>query len=310
MSIILPKLRRWIVRIFGLLLLLLLIATALVYGLSEHALRQRYQFPAESILVPTDAASIARGRHLVEDQYVCADCHGDNYGGKLFFDGGPMVARLQTPNLTRGPGGVGARYADADWVRTLRHGVAPDGRPLLIMPSHHYSQVTASDLGAAIAYLKTLPPVASGERIWAIGPIGRLLLLQNPAEILPVTVIAHDTSAPSLLPTSLAERGRHLVNTAGCTGCHKPDLRGGGGPPPGAANLTPVGIGQWEKSDFVRALRDRRTPDGRALAPAMPSAYARLTDEELDAIWAYLQTVPPTGERSPRQQPSATPHAN
>jgi hypothetical protein len=72
-----------------------------------------------------------------------------------------------------------------------------------------------------------------------------------------------------------------------------------GTPPsfPDARNITtdPVsGIGKWSKENFYAALRTGKRPDGSDLNTFMPwKAFATLTDTELDALWAFLQTVPP-----------------
>ena len=55
-----------------------------------------------------------------------------------------------------------AKYTPADWERTLRHGVKPDGRPVMIMPSEDYNRLTDVDLGALVAYMRQLPPAAGG----------------------------------------------------------------------------------------------------------------------------------------------------
>jgi hypothetical protein len=57
----------------------------------------------------------------------------------------------------------------------------------------------------------------------------------------------------------------------------------------------------------MRTLRTGVAPGGRALAASMPRAYGAMTDAELRAIWAFLQTVPAKGEKTARQ---LTPPAN
>lgn len=62
---------------------------------------------------------------------------------------------------------------------------------------------------------------------------------------------------------------------------------------PGARDLTPTGLGRWTLADFTRALREGRRPDGTGLAEAMPWKYtARMTDDEIAAVWLYLRTLP------------------
>lgn len=70
------------------------------------------------------------------------------------------------------------------------------------------------------------------------------------------------------------------------------------------ANLTPdpeTGIGRWTEDVFVAAMRSgRHLGMGRPLLPPMPwPAYAKLTDEDLHALFAYLRTVPPIPNRVP-----------
>src|SRR5690606_30948914 len=63
-----------------------------------------------------------------------------------------------------------------------------------------------------------------------------------------------------------------------------------------APNLTPdddTGLGRWSAEDFRRALREGRSKDGRPLYPAFPyPQYTRVTDEDADAIFAFLRSLP------------------
>ena len=103
------------------------------------------------------------------------------------------------------------------------------------------------------------------------------------------------------------QRGRYLVTAADCAACHtRPD---GGAPFAGgrpietpfgnviAANITPdkqTGIGAWTDEDFDKALRQGIRPDGSRLYPAMPyTSYTKMTRQDVDAIHAYLSTIPP-----------------
>lgn len=70
------------------------------------------------------------------------------------------------------------------------------------------------------------------------------------------------------------------------------------------ANLTPdpeTGLGRWTKEMFVMALRTgRHEGKGRPILPPMPFQYVgSLTDEDLDAVFAYLQSLPPVHNRVP-----------
>jgi len=72
-----------------------------------------------------------------------------------------------------------------------------------------------------------------------------------------------------------------------------------------AANLTPdpqTGLGSWTEETFVRAIRTgRHMGVGRPILPPMPApAYSAATDDDLKAIWAYLQTVKPVHNAVPQ----------
>ena len=113
-----------------------------------------------------------------------------------------------------------------------------------------------------------------------------------------------DHSAVAFVPVAdrseAAKAGDYLISTAGCRGCHGPQLTGEGGMPD-AANLTPVGIGAWTEADFKTAIREGRRPNGTLLLPAMPRIYQVMPDEELSRIFAYLKTLPPSGAKSKNQ---------
>jgi mono/diheme cytochrome c family protein len=109
------------------------------------------------------------------------------------------------------------------------------------------------------------------------------------------------------------ERGKALVTAGDCVACHT--AKGGqpfaGGlalqTPFGAimtANITPdntTGIGSWSADDFVRAMHEGRRPGGTYLYPAFPYPYyTKVTRGDLDAIYAYLRTLPPVENRVDR----------
>jgi mono/diheme cytochrome c family protein len=270
-----------------------------VYGVSEYRLRRTYEVRASALSIAADSASVARGAHVVAIR-GCADCHGADLGGTVMMDE-PPFGRFVSTNLTRGRGGVAETYMAEDWDRAVRHGVAPGGRALLLMPSHEYAVMSDEDVAAVAAYLQSLPPVDRTPRQdlppSRVGPVGRALYLAGQVPLVPAELVDHTSQsadAPPVGPT--ARYGAYLATS--CTGCHGPALAGG--PMPGggpvAANLTPdpsTGLGRWSAGDFRRALREGVRPDGGRLAPEMPVAMtAALTDVEVAALWAYLRTQP------------------
>ena len=154
-------------------------------------------------------------------------------------------------------------------MRVLVHGVKSGHRRSSCRRRTRDS--TEPDLAAVIAYIRSVPPVDREPAATRLGPVARMLTFFHKIPLLPAEEIDHD--AAMVLPTAAdvtdpIARGRYLVDSGGCRGCHLPELTGGGGPPPGAANITPVGIGTWTEQDFLRAVREHKRPT----APISPKA--------------------------------------
>jgi mono/diheme cytochrome c family protein len=277
------------------LVLLIVLTGAGVYLFSGRSLNRTWKVTPAALTIPEDSVALARGRHLVTVRLLCADCHAADLGGEVVIDGMPF-GRFVASNLT--PGGIGAAYSDADWVRAIRHGIRPNGKSLLFMPSDVFSTLGAEDLAAVVAYIKTVPPVTRALPATELGPVGRMLVATNKAPLVMAQLIDHDAPIPTMPPEGETEEyGRYLVTTGGCLACHGKQLSGGkiaGGPEdPPASNLTPTGIGEWSEADFFHAFREGKRPNGTAINPFMPwQTLGRMTDSELRAIYRYLQTVP------------------
>jgi mono/diheme cytochrome c family protein len=284
----------------GSLVALLLIVACTVYVISERHVSRRYELVTESILIPTDSASLARGRHLARAIAKCADCHTSTLAGQVFIDN-PALGRFVPLNLTRGKGGLGATLTDADWVRAIRHGVGHDGRALRIMPSRDFKDLSVADLGAIIAYAKSVPPVDNELPPNTLGPVARALIVANKLPLFDAEVADFASHAPIAAPPAgpTPEFGDYLSRTAGCAGCHGPTLSGGlipGGDPswPPAANLTPRGLTAYDQTSFATLLRTGVRPGGTKIRDPMPIEWTKeMTDDEIRAVWLYLRTVPP-----------------
>jgi mono/diheme cytochrome c family protein len=295
---------RWIGVLLGAVVALVVVAAAGLYASSTYRLSRTYTVPTENLAVPRDAATVARGEHLVIVHTKCGDCHGVDLGGAVFIDD-PALGRVPAPNLTAGRGGVGLTFSDADYARAIRHGIAPDGHPLLVMPADDWARMSDEDTAAVIAYVRSVPPVDRELPPLEVRPLGRALIATGQLP-LPADLIDHAAQRPPAPPPGpTAEYGGYLAEIGGCRGCHGPGLSGGripGTPPeiPPATNITPTGIGSWAEQDFVRALRTGARPDGSRIDPFMPwGATSKLSDDELHALWLYVHAVPPkaTGTR-------------
>ncbi len=245
----------------------------------------------------------ARGKHYVEAVYVCAGCHGADFGGGKMIDD-PAIGTWLGPNITSG--GKTDGYSVADWDRAVRHGVLPNGKTSL-MPVLDFFEMTDHELSDIIAYIESLPPKPGKETVRTMGPIGTMLVATG--QLVPDVARhpdhqrAHAVEPPPVGET--VEYGRHLTRV--CTGCHRGDLEGGPmpfGPPdwPPAANLTmhDEGLQGWTYAQFVAAMQKGVRPDGTPLRVPMVEILpyaANLTETELKAMWRFLESQPgrPTG---------------
>ncbi|HQR98644.1 MULTISPECIES: cytochrome c [unclassified Polaromonas] len=299
--------KRWVKWVLGAgAALVVLAAGATLVGteLADQKAQRLVKVNVRPVAFPADAQSLERGKYLFNSR-GCVDCHGVNGAGREFVNDGHGL-RLAGPNITPGEGKVVARYTSEDWVRTLRHGVKPDGRPLFVMPSEDYNRFTDADLGALVAYVRSLPPQPGGATVLELSLPVKLLYGFDAIEDAAQKI---DHSLPPA--TAVAEgvtvaHGAYVANM--CISCHGAGLSGGkipGAPPDWApaANLTP-GDGSAmtrykDAGQFVAMLRSGKRPDG-AVVTVMPFESLReLNDVDAQALYAYLKTVParPFGQR-------------
>lgn len=279
---------------------LAILGMAFVYWRSNTLLAQRIQVEEPALAIPTDAAAIDRGEHLATTR-GCRECHGKDLGGSILVESFP-VGRIAGPNLTRGKGGIG----EPDPIkleRAIRHGIGTDGHLLIYMPATDFAGLSNADTADLMAYIASRPPVDHSVPPPLAGPLIRVLFLLGKAPLAyGLQVDQHAPHVAAVQVAATAEYGRYLAQ--GCTGCHRSDFTGGHvpGTPPSfadAANITtdPVrGIGKWSKADFYNALRHGKKPDGKDVDAFMPwRALGTMSDTEIDALWAYLRTVPGKG---------------
>jgi cytochrome c553 len=292
------KVIRVLAKILVALAVVLAIALGLIYWRSSAVLAQHIEVTEAALAIPADADAIVRGKHIAITR-GCTECHDADLGGRVLVDQFP-IGRLAAPNLTRGKGGVGTRLDPQSMERAIRHGLGDGGRLLLYMPSTDFAGLTDADTADLIAYVSAAPPIDRDVPAPVAGPLMRTLFLLDKVPLAyALHIDQHAAHAGAMVATATADYGRYLANS--CTGCHGEHFSGGrvpGTPPsfPSAQNITqdPLnGIGKWTKVDFYTALRTGRRPDGSAIDPFMPwKAFSTLSDTELDALWAFLQTVP------------------
>ena len=287
-------------------------------------------------VIPRTPERLARGQYLVEGILQCTACHseldftqrplrvvpGSKLGGHVFPNaelGMPSGYRVVASNISPDPEYGAGKWKDADFVRALRQGIGHDGRTLFpLMPYQWFRNLSDEDLASAIVYIRSLPP-AHVKRAKTSLPEQLRNALQ------PLPVIEH---VPEPDRMDRIAYGKYLVNAGHCTACHTPhdpqgapipgmDFSGGelliGSWGPDAKkiisvaslNLTPdaSGISYFDENMFVNAIRTGQVK-ARPLANIMPWAFFRnLTDDDLKAIFAYLQTVKPVKHRVDNTEP-------
>jgi mono/diheme cytochrome c family protein len=253
---------------------------------------------------------VKRGDYLVNGILTCGNCHspkgppaavtGKDFSGGLSWDEPPF--KVTAPNITPDKDtGIGA-WTDAEIKTVMRTGIRPNGVHIaMIMPTGFYHIMTDRDLDAVVAYLRTLKPVNNK----VADPVYKMPQLE-------LVIPGGDKPFTEGMMSDKLKKGFYLVTIAHCMECHTPMEKGvgqwdtrlgaGGFEFPGpwgvsvAKNITSSetkGIGEWTDAEIKRAITDGVDRHGNRLKPPMGyQYYAHLTGDDLDAIVAYLRTVP------------------
>lgn len=264
-----------------------------------------------------DGDAVRRGEYLVNGPGACANCHAARnpdftiVEGMEFAGGFHIVDPafdVYVANITPDPKtGIGA-WTDEEIIRAIREGVGKDGGIIFPpMPSPTYNAMSDEDVRAIVAYLRTLKPVENRvpESRWNI-----------PQQAMPPA-----KGAPAPSASDPVAYGGYIVNAiAHCFECHTPigpagpDLSkmGAGGLEitlaPEAkvvtSNITPdreTGIGGWSDDEIKAAIVAGVRPDGSHVSPPMPVPwFSRMTPADLDAVVAYLRTIPAVSNKVER----------
>lgn len=266
--------------------------------MGERKLQRVIKVAVQPVPVNTSPAALAQGRYLFSTR-GCADCHGPTGAGKEVINSGAML--VVSPNISPGANSVTSGYTATDWVRTLRHGVKPDGTPIMIMPSEDYARLTDDDLASIIAYVTQLAPVPGQPRTIRLPFMVKVMYgfgaIHDAAEIIDHTLAPEQ---PVKVEVSIAH-GKYVAHS--CVGCHGANLSGGhipGSPPewPATANLTPgqgsAMVRYPTPEAFMAMLRSGKRPDGTPISGVMPfGSLKQMNDTDVSALHAYLKTLPP-----------------
>jgi len=264
----------------------------------DESMGKVYDTPPPNIKASTDAAVIARGKHLAEGIAGCAskDCHGPDLAGGTTLQMGPL-GTMTGPNLTMG--GAGAAYSDGELARVIRFGIKKDGRSAQFMPSTEVNWMPDDELTAVVSYVRSMPKVDKPNGPLHFGTLAKVLDRRGELDVDVARKVASQKIEFAGKPEPTAAYGRFLAK--GCTGCHGEHLSGGpipGAPPsmPVPLNLTPheTGLKGWTYEDFEKLLLKGERKNGKKLDPFMPiENYGKTDDLEKHALFAYLQTLAP-----------------
>ncbi len=286
---------KWVGVILGSILGLVLAAGLVLYGIGQSRLNKTYAIEPEGIPFPRDEASLLEGKRIFQYR-GCEACHGEDLQGLVYLDN-PAIGQVITPNLTTGEGGLGNDRTDLDLIRAVRYGITADGTALLFMPSTEFYYLSEQDLGLALAYLRSKPPVNNQPDPSQLSAVGFMVMnVTDLITFLPAELISFNENPPLAPEPGLTpEYGEYLALS--CPVCHGLGLSGGeipGFPPewPAAGNLT-TGKGSrldnWGEAGFIEIIREGEK-HGRAILPDyMPwTSYRHMSDLELQAMYLYL----------------------
>ena len=297
----------------GILVLILAVAAWIQFSSAPT-----YKVVPPVVELPVDSLSLAQGAKIVTT--VCAFCHLGEDGkmsGRMFSPHSePMFGELWTANITQHPSkGIG-RYSDGELAYLLRTGINREGR--LSGITMLFPGLSDEDVASVIAYLRSdagiMQPSEAAHPFPEYPNKFLFKALLKLGAIKPLPYDGQPISSPA--PSDQVAYGKYLsTRVYQCFGCHSGSFEtnddmnpenssnyfGGGNPIPDedfavttSRNITPseaYGIGNWTPEQFHAAVKMGVRPDGSMLKVQMPR-FPVLDDQEIDAIWAYLQTVP------------------
>lgn len=303
-----------VLKITGVLIGVLVLLVLCVAAWANFSALPTYESKSIPVSLPADSAALAMGQTIVQTE--CVICHMGADGklsGRQFFTPDNPFGELWSANITNHPEKGLGRYSDGELAYLFRTGVKKDGgfAPFMMVPN-----MSDEHLGALIAYLRSDAPLMQASEATPPAPKYGFLAkaLMKFGVFVPKFQEIKPIEAPEL--TDQVAYGKYLATAVfSCFECHSesfetiddyvpensPGYFGGGNPVEDAsfnivhsANITmskDFGIGKWQEADFIHAVQTGQRPDGRVLNAVMPR-YATLSEPEIAAIWAYLQTVP------------------
>lgn len=271
----LQRIFKWCLISLGGLLGLLLLASAVIWIKAGRLLDRVHELPETTFRFDPATADVEEGRRAALLRGCFSGCHGDEAEGAVWFND-TLMGVLVAPDLTR----AFREMSDANLDRLVRHGVHPDGRSAVLMPSSMFHHLSDADLNNIMAFLRSLPASDGPARKAHLGLMARFYL--SHFDYLPEAQRIRE-NAPWMSPS--ASEGEYLARTV-CTECHGPDLEGAkGGGPDLVITLA------YSPEQFRALMREGIAVGGSELglmAEVARGRFSHFTDAEIDALHAWL----------------------
>ncbi len=288
---------------------------------------------APELKIEVTPAKLERGNYLANHVMLCMDCHStrnwslfsgpmtagtEGKGGEIFDQKLGFPGIYIAPNIT--PFHL-QNWTDGEIFRAITSGVSKDGRALFpIMPHHLYGQIDKTDIEAVITYIRSLKPIENKTAISSS---------DFPMNFIINTIPKKPNFSKIPEQSNQINYGKYMITAAGCLDCHTKQENGKfvgdhyavgfafklqDGSIVRSANLTPdkeTGLGNWTADQFVS--RFKMYADSAFIIPkvaagefqtTMPwTMYAGMSEQDLNAIYKYLQSLPPTKNQVEKYTP-------
>ena len=278
--------------------------------LTSWALTRPHTIDSEGL--PTVEPDLANGQ-LLFHAGGCASCHGEDLAGGHEMH--TPFGTFHVPNISPDPGaGIGG-WSTLNLANAMLRGVSPSGAHYYpAFPYTSYARMRPGDVLDLKAYLDTFEPSVNDVPDHEIAfpwNVRRGIGLWKKRYLDDAPVLGSDGL------TDLALRGRYLVEGVGhCGECHTARDRFGGpdnaewlagGPNPDGEgnipNITPHedGLANWSEADIAYYLESGFTPEYDTAGGSMVEVqenFAHLPKSDLEAVAAYLKTVPAKPDRA------------